>query len=51
MRRGQAAETILNQVEMLDEQIPAPRRVAEQLRDLLSCLGIDRPTFGRCANA
>src|SRR5678816_3985572 len=50
MRCGQAAETILNQVEMLDEQIPAPRRVAEQLRDLPSCPRIDRSTFGHCAN-
>lgn len=50
VRGGKAAEPILNQVEVLDEEITAARRVAEQRRDLLSRLRFDGPTPGRCAD-
>ena len=50
MRSGKAAEPILNQVQVLDEEITAARRVAEQRRDLSCRLRFDGPTLGRGAD-
>ena len=47
MRRGQAAVPVLNLVQMLDQQIAAARRIAEQGQDILARLRIDSPPF-RC---
>ena len=45
----QAAETILNPMEMLNQEIAPTRFIAEQRAHLLPCLRIDRSTFWRSA--
>jgi hypothetical protein len=47
VRSGETAKAILNLVEMLDQQIPPARAVAEQCQDVLMRLGIDAAAF-RC---
>ena len=47
MRSGQAAVPVLNLVQMLDQQIAAPRRIAQQRQDLLARLRVDSPPL-RC---
>ena len=51
MRRGEAAEMILNQMQELDQEIWAPRRVAQQRDHLLSRSSINRAPFWRRAHA
>ena len=51
MRRGEAAEMILNQMQELDQEISAPRRVAQQRDHLLSRSSINRAPFWRRAHA
>jgi hypothetical protein len=51
MRRGEAAEMILNQMQELDQEIWAPRRVAQQRDHLLSRSSINPAPFWRRAHA
>ena len=45
VRCGEAAEAILNPVQMLDQQIPATRGIAEKREHLLARLRIDAAAF------
>jgi len=47
---GQAAVAILDLVQVLDQQIAAPRLIAEQRQDLLASLRIDVTAFRRRSN-
>ena len=51
VRRGQAAEPILNLVQMLDQQIPPTRGIAEQRQHVLARLRIDPAAFRGRARA
>ena len=50
VRRGQVAVAVLNLVEVLDQQIAPPRRVAEQLQHLLERAWIDAASLRRGAD-
>jgi len=45
----QAAEFVLDQVEVLDQQVALARRGAEQRLHLVESGGIDLPAFGKIA--
>ena len=51
VRRGKAAEAILNPVQMLDQQIPSTRGIAEKREHLLARLRIDATSFRSRASA
>ncbi len=51
MRRGQAAVPVLNLVQVLDQEIAAARRIAEQSQDILARLRVDSPSFRRRAHS
>jgi hypothetical protein len=47
MRCGQVAVSILNLMQVLDEEIAPPRLIAEQRHDILASLRVDLPPFWR----
>ncbi len=49
MGRGQMAEPVLNEVQMLDQQIPAARRISQQLAHLGPGLLVQLAALGRAA--
>ena len=51
VRRGEAAEAILNLVQMLDQQIPPARGFAEKRQHVLTRLRIDPAAFRGRARA
>jgi len=51
VRRREAAEAILNQVQKLDQQVTPARRIAEQRRHFFTRLRIDDAALGRRADA
>ena len=44
--RGNLVPGVLDEMQILDQQVAPPRPVAQQKRDLFSCLGIDLATLG-----
>src|SRR6185503_14778518 len=51
MRGAQAAVPVLDAVQVLDQQVAAARRVAQQLAHLRERLGVDGPALGMRTNA
>ena len=50
VRRGEATKVILNQMQELDQEIAAPRRVAQQRDHLLSRSSVNRAPLWRRAH-